>query len=127
MRPLGGGGGAFQDTAHYFVGEQAHILGEQGKDELHHEVRYGLGIVASTAQLGGDSGDLLTRLLGDAFAVVFGVQPFGVGKGPAQQLPRFGFLEVVNRKAVDLFRGTGEVGMYLEVVEVAHHQQGWVL
>ncbi len=35
--------------------------------------------------------------------------------------------QIVQREAVNLFRRPGEVGMHLEAVLIAHHQQGRIL
>jgi hypothetical protein len=48
------------------------------------------GGVAAAGEPGGDGGDLTACLLGDAFAVVLRVEPFGVGKRIKEELPGLG-------------------------------------
>ena len=112
--------------------QQAHILGEEAEQHAVEEVRDRLGVVAAIMHRARDPGEAGGRGPRHLVGRLPRPQRRRLGHHRAQHaqrlrraLPAGG--QVVERHAVDAGPGVGEVGVDLDAVHVAHHQQGRIL
>lgn len=128
---LRAGAGALHQPGEQPVGQQAGVLREQTEQQPHQKMRRLLRVVAPAAQTLRQPGELRRRPLGDAGAGEGGSQPLRLGEQRSQHLQRRQrrccgrgrCRQVGQGEGVRPLGRAGEVGMHLESVQVAHHQQ----
>jgi hypothetical protein len=87
--------GVFEQVGEDAGGEQVFVFGEHAEQALDEEVGDMLAIFAR-AHGGGELGELAGGLGGDRCGRLLGAQFFGVGEHPFEDLPGFGFDQLVD-------------------------------
>src|ERR1019366_2908096 len=117
------------------VGQKADAVREQTEQQAHEEVSDALGFRAPLFKTGGELGKLPRRCFCDAGGGALGTELLGIGESLFEDFERRDGArgrgeigeQVVQREAVDVRAGSGEVCMDFEKVLIADHQQGGIL
>ncbi len=115
--------GAFQQAGKQSVGQQAHVFGKAGKQALVEKMRNSVRLVAGGAQGIGQLGKVARGIFGDGGDSAAGLELLRLEKQRLElgQIGRGG--QLVDGDGVHIADGVGEIGVYLDGLNVAHHQQ----
>ena len=119
--------GLVQEAREEVVLEEADVLGEHAEDEAVQEVGHLLGVLAALAQALGDLADVPGGLGRDGLARDAGLELLGIVEDGAEDFEVARPSHLLQRDGVDHRGRAREVGVDLQDVHVADHEEGRVL